>query len=79
LLRIDEEAPPKDQKIALLEQPVSNLEKENDLLKQQNRHPAKSRQILLRERLKSIGSLLKKVVPSLEGQPKPYTPSLSIR
>jgi DNA-directed RNA polymerase specialized sigma subunit len=36
LLRIDEEAPLKDQKIALLEQRVSNLEKENDLLKQQN-------------------------------------------
>src|SRR5512134_3849795 len=35
LLRIDEEAPLKDQKIALLEQRVSNLEKENDLLKQQ--------------------------------------------
>jgi hypothetical protein len=35
LLRIDEEALLKDQKIALLEQRVSNLEKENDLLKQQ--------------------------------------------
>jgi len=35
LLQIDEEAPLKDQKIALLEQRVSNLEKENDLLKQQ--------------------------------------------
>jgi hypothetical protein len=34
LLRIDEEAPLKDQKIALLEQRVANLEKENDLLKQ---------------------------------------------
>jgi hypothetical protein len=36
LLRIEEEAPLKDQKIAVLEQRVSNLEKENDLLKQQN-------------------------------------------
>ena len=36
LLRIEEEAPLKDQKIALLEQRVSNMEKENDLLKQQN-------------------------------------------
>ena len=36
LLRIDEEALFKDQKIALLEQRVSNLEKENDLPKQQN-------------------------------------------
>ena len=36
MLRIEEEAPLKDQKIALLEQRVSNLEKENDLLKQQN-------------------------------------------
>lgn len=36
LLRIEGEAPLKDQKIALLEQRVSNLEKENDLLKQQN-------------------------------------------
>jgi len=36
LLRIDEEAPLKDRKIALLEQRASNLEKENDLLKQQN-------------------------------------------
>jgi len=34
LLRIEEEAPLKDQKIALLEQRVANLEKENDLLKQ---------------------------------------------
>jgi len=34
LLRIDEEAPLKDHKIALLEQRVWNLEKENDLLKQ---------------------------------------------
>ena len=33
LLLIEEEAPLKDQKIALLEQWVSNLEKENDLLK----------------------------------------------
>ncbi len=36
LLRIEEEAPLKEQKIVLLEQRVSNLEKENDLLKQQN-------------------------------------------
>jgi len=36
LLRIDEEAPLKDQKIALFEQRVSNLENENDLLNQQN-------------------------------------------
>ena len=42
LLRIDEEAPLKDQKIALLEQRVSNLEKENDLLKQQNCHPGEA-------------------------------------
>ena len=35
MLRIDEETPLKDQKIALLEQRVANLEKENDLLKQQ--------------------------------------------
>jgi len=36
LLRIEEEAPLKDQKITLLGQWVSNLEKENHLLKQQN-------------------------------------------
>jgi hypothetical protein len=35
LLRIYEEAPLKDQKIALLEQRVTKLEKESDLLKQQ--------------------------------------------
>lgn len=36
MLRIEEEALLKGQKIALLEQRVSNLERENDLLKQQN-------------------------------------------
>jgi DNA-directed RNA polymerase specialized sigma subunit len=36
LLRIDEEAPLKDEKIAALKERVANLEKENDLLRQQN-------------------------------------------
>ncbi len=36
LLKIEEEAPLKDQKISLLEARIANLEKENDLLKQQN-------------------------------------------
>src|SRR5512139_3906124 len=35
LLKIEEEAPLKDQKISLLEGRIANLEKENDLLKQQ--------------------------------------------
>jgi len=35
-LRVDEEAPLKDQKITFVRQGVSNLEKENDLMKQQN-------------------------------------------
>ena len=35
LLKIEEEAPLKDQKISLLEARIANLEKENDLLKQQ--------------------------------------------
>ena len=35
LLKVEEEAPLKDQKITLLEQRISNLEREADLLKQQ--------------------------------------------
>ena len=35
LLKTEEEAPLKDQKISLLEARIANLEKENDLLKQQ--------------------------------------------
>jgi len=49
LLRIDEEAPLKDQKNALLEQRVSNLEKENDLLKQQNAIHEKLTELAKRE------------------------------
>ena len=49
LLRIDEEAPLKDQKITLLEQQVSNLEKENDLLKQQNAIQEKLTELAKRE------------------------------
>ena len=49
LLRIDEEAPLKDQKIALLEQQVSNLEKEKDLLKQQNAIQEKLTELAKRE------------------------------
>jgi hypothetical protein len=49
LLRIDEEAPLEDQKIALLEQRVSNLVKENDLLKQQNAIQEKLTELAKRE------------------------------
>jgi len=49
LLQIEEEAPLKDQKIALLEQRVSNLEKENDLLKQQNAIQEKLTELAKRE------------------------------
>ena len=49
LLRIDEEAPLKDQKITLLEQRVSNLEKENNLLKQQNAIQEKLTELTKRE------------------------------
>ncbi len=49
LLRIDEEAPLKDQKIAILEKRVSNLEKENDLLKQQNTIQEKLTELAKRE------------------------------
>ena len=49
LLRVDEEAPLKDQKIALLEQRVSNLEKENDLLKQQSSIQEKLTELAKRE------------------------------
>jgi Ser/Thr protein kinase RdoA (MazF antagonist) len=49
LLRIDEEAPIKDQKNALLEQRVSNLEKENDLLKQQSTIQEKLTELAKRE------------------------------
>jgi hypothetical protein len=49
LLRIDEEAPLKDQKIVLLEPRVSNLEKENDLLKQQNAIQEKLTELAKRE------------------------------
>jgi hypothetical protein len=41
--------PLKDQKIALLEQRVSNLEKENDLLKQQNAIREKLTELAKRE------------------------------
>ncbi len=50
LLRIDEEAPLKDQKITLLEQRVSNLEKENDLLKQQTVIQEKLTELAKRDR-----------------------------
>jgi hypothetical protein len=49
LLRIDEEAPLNEQKIAFLEQRVSNLEKENDLLKQQNITQEKLTELAKRE------------------------------
>ncbi len=49
LLRIDEEAPLKDQKIVLLEQRVSNLEREDDLLKQQNAIQEKLTELAKRE------------------------------
>jgi hypothetical protein len=49
LLRIEEEVPLKDQKITLLGQWVSNLEKENDLLKQQNSIREKLTELAKRE------------------------------
>ena len=49
LLGIDEEAPLQDQWIALLEQRVANLEKENDLLKQQSTIPEKLTELAKRE------------------------------
>jgi DNA-directed RNA polymerase specialized sigma subunit len=49
LLKIDVEAPRKDQQIALLEQRLSNLERENDLLKQQNAIQKKLTELAKRE------------------------------
>jgi hypothetical protein len=49
LLRIEEESPLKDQKIVLLEERLSNLEKENDLLKQQNAIQEKLTELAKRE------------------------------
>ena len=49
LLRIEEEAPLKDQKIVLLEQLVSNLVREDDLLKQQNAIQEKLTELAKRE------------------------------
>ena len=49
LLQIEEEAPFKNEKIAVLEQRVENLEKENDLLRQQNATQEKLTELANRE------------------------------